>query len=410
MSPTRRESNNGPTLRELAQARLGDRWRPDLDALGRAEILELVHELEVHKVELQIQNEQLMASQLAAEEARERFRDLYDSAPIGLVEIDGSGAIVGSNLSFAALLRFPRSHIIGLKLSTFVASKSQDRWHLERQATERTIGHRTFELEFLCRDGGALHAQLMCTRREAELASGDPLRLSVFDVTELRKAERALRKAALTISLTEQQERRKLASDLHDSLGQLLSLALLKLHALEASTPAGQSAALHEIQGLVAQSSRHISTLSFELSPPLLYDLGLQAATQWLAEDLERRYGLEVTLVEVEDLPLDETAKFTLYRAIREFLINVVKHAGVRAARVWIHRDGELARATVEDSGRGIRLHSGGDGHGHGHGHGFGLLALHQRLCDLGGSLEVGSAPGGGTRAVASVPMSQGTT
>lgn len=392
-----------PTLRKLAQARLGDRALPDLDALELAEIRELVHELEVHKVELQIQNEQLMASQLAAEESKERYREFYDSAPIGLVEVDGDGVIAASNLSFAALLGSPRSQVIGRKLSNYVASKSQDRWHLERHATERTIGHRTFELEFARQDGGTLHAQLMCTRRESEQAAGAPLRLSVFDVTELRSAERALRKAALTISLTEQQERRKLASDLHDSLGQLLSLALLKLHALNASTSAGQSPAIREIEELLTQSSRHISTLSFELSPPLLYDLGLGAATQWLAEDLERRYGLVAELAKIEDLPLDETASITLYRAMRELLINVVKHAGVRTARVWILRDGELARVIVEDSGSGIR-HKPSD---QGLGHGFGLMALQQRLCDLGGSLELGSAPGGGTRAVASVPMLQ---
>jgi PAS domain S-box-containing protein len=403
MSPGRRKPKRSPTLRELAQARLGERTLTDLDALEPAEIRELVHELEVHKVELQIQNEQLMASQLAAEESKERYRELYDSAPIGLVEIDGHGMIVESNLSFAALLGFPRSQIIGRKLSSYVAPMSQDRWHLERHATERTIGHRTFELEFACQDGSTLHAQLMCARREAEQAAGDPLRLSVFDVTELRKAERALRKAALTISLTEQRERRKLASDLHDNLGQLLSLALLKLHALNDSTAAGRSPAIREIEELLTQTSGHISTMSFELSPPLLYDLGLGAATQWLAEDLERRYGLVVKLVRVDDLPLDECASITLYRAMREFLINVVKHAGVRTARVWIRRDGEMGRVTVEDSGSGIHQRP------NEHGRGFGLLALHQRLCDLGGSLEVGAAPGGGTRAVASVPILQST-
>jgi len=403
MSQGRRKPTRSSTLRELAQARLGKRSLPDLDTLEPAEIRQLVHELEVHKVELQIQNEQLMASQLAAEESRERYRELYDSAPIGLVEIDGDGVIVESNLSFAALLGLARSQIIGRKLSRHVTPKSQDRWHLERHATERTIGHRTFELEFECQNRSTLHAQLMCTRREVEQAAGDPLRLSVFDVTELRKAERALRKAALTISLTEQQERRKLASDLHDSLGQLLSLALLKLRALNASTAAGQSAAIREIEELITQSNRHISTLSFELSPPLLYDLGLGAASQWLAEDLERRYGLEVKLVEVEDPTLDETASITLYRAMREFLINVVKHAGVRTARVWIRRDGEMARVTVEDSGSGFQSMP----HDHGRDHGFGLLALRQRLYDLGGSLAIGSAPSGGTRAVASVPMVQ---
>jgi signal transduction histidine kinase len=109
-----------------------------------------------------------------------------------------------------------------------------------------------------------------------------------------------------------------------------------------------------------------------------------------------------VTICEVEELQLGEAESLTLYRAMRELLINVIKHAGVGTARVWIWRDGGMGRVTVEDSGVGFGPKTTG--------HGFGLLALRERLGELGGSLEIGAAPGGGTSAVASVPLSAAAT
>lgn len=401
MSPKRRASARASTLRELAQARVASKLPADLDALTRREIHELVHELEVHKVELQIQNEQLIESRLAAEASSERYRDLYESAPIGFVTLDAQGTIIESNLPFAVQLGTPRSRLIGRKLASFVAPRFQDRWHLERRALGLDSKRRTFELEFTRRDGSAVHAQIVGARREVGHAESDPVRLAVLDVTELRKAERALRTAATQMSLVEQRERRKLASELHDGAGQLLALALLKLRVLSAASPGSQLAALREIQEILTQTSKGVSSLSFEFSPPLLHDLGLRAAAQWLAEDLQLRYGLTVEFGALEELLLEETASLTLYRAMRELLINVVKHAGVRTARVSIRRDGGMGRVTVEDSGVGVRIGP--------EGHGFGLLALRERLSELGGSVEIGQAPGGGTRAVASMPLTAAT-
>lgn len=401
MSPKRRDSARASTLRELAQARMASKPPADLDALTRREIRDLVHEFEVHKVELQIQNEQLIESRLAAEASSERYRDLYESSPIGFVALDARGTIVESNLPFAVQLGTPRSRLIGRKLASFVAPSSQDRWHLERRALGLGPERRTFELEFTRRDGSAMHVQLVGAPGEVGHAAGDRVRLAVLDVTELRKAERALRAAASQVSLVEERERRKLASALHDGAGQLLSLALLKLRVLIGASPA-HLAALREIEEVLTQTSKCVSSLSFELSPPLLHDLGLRAAAEWLAEDLQLRYGLAVECAELEEVLLEEVARLSLYRAMRELLINVAKHAGVRTARISIRRDGGMARVTVEDAGVGFRSES--------EARGFGLLALRQRLSELGGSLEMAQAPGGGTRATASVPLTGATS
>jgi PAS domain S-box-containing protein len=385
------------SLRQLAESKLTRRVPDDLDALTVDEIRQLVQELEVHRVELEIQNDQLRESQLVAEESKDRYRQLYDSAPIGYLTLDSRGAIVEANLAFSQLLEVPRARLIGKKLSRFVAPRYQDRWHLERRAFMQGE-RRSVELDLSLSDGSTLQAQLVGS---ADAREGDPaggtLRLAVLDVTDLRTTERALRKAASAAALAEQQERRKLASDLHDDAGQLLSLASLKLRGLGSDSAGESGARIRDVEQILAEARRRISSLSFELSPPLLHDVGLVAAAQWLAEDLGRRYGLVVTVAARKEPELDEGTSVTLFRAMRELLINVTKHAKVMAAHVRIACEGGTARIAVEDAGIGFSSEAGPQG--------FGLLALRERLGQLGGSLDIASVPGRGTKVVASVPV-----
>jgi len=389
------------SLRQLAERKMVRSAHVDLDALTIDEARRLVHELEVHKVELEIQNAQLRDSQLAAEESKERYRQLYESAPIGYLTLDSNGAIVDANLAVSRLLQVPRSRLIGKKLSSFVAPRHQDRWHLARRALE-CGERRSLEVELSLSDGGALQTQIIASAGSDEEPARATIRLAVLDVTELRSTERALRTAASAASLAEHRERRKLASDLHDDAGQLLSLASLKLRALADRLGDESAPGIRDVEEILTEARRRISSLSFELSPPLLHDVGLVAAAQWLAEDLERRYGLVVCVAAREELELDEGTSVTLFRAMREFLINVTKHAGVAKAHVEIWREGGMARVAVEDSGRGFRPEAGQRG--------FGLLALRERLRQLGGSLEIVSVPGVGTKVAATAPLASPCT
>jgi len=389
------------SLRQLAERKMVRSALVDLDALTIDEGRRLVHELEVHKVELEIQNAQLRDSQLAAEESKERYRQLYESAPIGYLTLDSNGAIVDANLAVSRLLQVPRSRLIGKKLSSFVAPRHQDRWHLARRALE-CGERRSLEVELSLSDGGALQTQIIASAGSDEEPARATIRLAVLDVTELRSTERALRTAASAASLAEDRERRKLASDLHDDAGQLLSLASLKLRALADRLGDESAPGIRDVEEILTEARRRISSLSFELSPPLLHDVGLVAAAQWLAEDLERRYGLVVCVAAREELELDEGTSVTLFRAMREFLINVTKHAGVAKAHVEIWREGGMARVAVEDSGRGFRPEAGQRG--------FGLLALRERLGQLGGSLEIVSVPGVGTKVAATAPLASHCT
>jgi two-component system, NarL family, sensor histidine kinase UhpB len=397
VSAKRRSPSSFRPLRQLAENRVATKRAVALDVMTPDEIRALVHELEIHKVELEIQNEQLNETQNTLEQAKEHYRRLYESAPVGYLTLNSDAEIVDTNLTASMLLRRTRSRLIGRKLSRFIAPPHQDRWHLERRILAQGTERRSLELDFELPDGSLLHAQLVGS---GALETGDAagtLRLGLLDVTELRSLARALRAAAVETSLAEERQRRALAADLHDDAGQLLTLASLKLRALADKLGKRASDEIRGLSELLAETRRRVSSLSFELSPPLLHDVGLVAAAEWLAERKQQRYGLVVHIAKVEEPALDEATRVTLFRALRELLVNVAKHASVAEGHVRIWRDGDLARLSVEDAGVGFDPEADHRG--------FGLLALRDRVAQMGGSVEIESAVGRGTRIVVSVPI-----
>jgi signal transduction histidine kinase len=219
---------------------------------------------------------------------------------------------------------------------------------------------------------------------------------------ELRKAHERLQIAASEAMWAEERERRKLAVDLHDGIGQLLALANMKLGMLRSSAEAhGLDAQLRDVEKLLAEANERSSSLTFQLCPPVLYDVGLVAAVQWLVEDLQNRYGLHVTLdADGQHGPLDEAARISLFRCLRELLINVAKHAGTSRANVRF-RDAERSLVVaVEDIGVGMSPGTENDG--------YGLFSIRERMNQLGGTMQVESAPDQGTRVVLIAPIGNG--
>ncbi len=208
--------------------------------------------------------------------------------------------------------------------------------------------------------------------------------------------------AASETALAEERERRKLAVDLHDGLGQLLSASGMRLAFLRDSLrdPALVAEA-KEIEKVISEADERVSSLSFELSPPLLHDVGLVAAAQWLAEDIESRFGLHVIVEDAGDRSLlDEAARTTLFRALRELLLNVSKHARTDKACVRFWRDDRFLKVVVEDEGVGFTSKD--------ESRGYGLLSIRERVNHLGGSMQIESAPGEGTRIYLTAPVKAG--
>jgi signal transduction histidine kinase len=227
----------------------------------------------------------------------------------------------------------------------------------------------------------------------------------IQDITGLKRAEEKLRSLSSQLSLAEERERRRLASGLHDQVGQTLALTRFKLDALRSGLDEKDTCRqLDEIEALVDEAIGQTRALTFELSPPMLYELGLEPALEWLAEQYEARYGISCKL-EDDGRPklVGDELRGVLFSSVRELLMNVVKHAQAQTAGISICRDGDNVSVSVKDDGVGFDTSD-----WKWNGGGFGLFNIRERLIAAGGSIEVGSEPGRGTVVTLVVPLVAG--
>jgi PAS domain S-box-containing protein len=239
--------------------------------------------------------------------------------------------------------------------------------------------------------------------------------LNLEDVTERQRAfselqERArqLQQLTLELSQTEDRERQRLAEILHDDLQQLLAAAKFHLGLLsncaksDTETQGEILAMAGEVREMLQEAINKSRSLSHELSPPGLSHNDLQEAFEWLAQQFQRKHGLTVHLDTGEggELP-SEPLRAILYKAAQEMLFNVIKHAGVREAKLRLRRRGGSICLSVSDKGQGF------DAEEPGRTGGFGLLSIRERVKLLGGRVKVRSTRGKGSTFLIVVPDSQ---
>ena len=235
----------------------------------------------------------------------------------------------------------------------------------------------------------------------------------VRDITErMKKAQRIqeyqerLKSLASQLTIAEERERRRIAADLHDHVGQALTFARMHLCSIAKETAVPEHVeVLDEISASLKQTIKETRNLIYELSPPQLNEIGLSAAiSEWLEEHIEKRY--KITTDYISNVPedhLDETLRALLFRNIRELVTNVIKHSRAETVKIRLNQDYERLLISVKDNGIGFdvnALSQSLDSEG-----GFGLFSIRERMSDSGGSLEIISEPGKGTEAMLSVPI-----
>ena len=238
---------------------------------------------------------------------------------------------------------------------------------------------------------------------EAAVAAQRRMAETLEERVEARTAQ--LRALAAELSLAEERERRALAQDLHDDLGQVLAIAKIKLSSMDDHERRGAlKAALKEVEALVDHANRSVRSLMVQLSPPVLQTLGLPAALEWLAEEMERIYGISVRLDDDgQPKPLAEAARSSVFRAVRELLINVARHSGARQAEVNCLRSNDRITVAVTDHGSGFDYLAEmarplAEAR-------FGLLSVRERIEYLGGEMNVDSTPDDGATITLTLPV-----
>ena len=221
---------------------------------------------------------------------------------------------------------------------------------------------------------------------------------------QIDKFQKRLRLLTSQISLTAEQERRRLAIFLHDQISQTLAVIRLKLAAIQQPPSDGYSKQVANILELVDQAIQRTRSLTFDLSPPILYELGLEAALEWLAEQFQEQHDI---IVKVEDdgkpKPLTDACRGLLFMAVRELLVNVVKHAKAKSVDISIRREGGKVRVIVHDDGIGFNSSQMEE-----QTNGFGLFSIRERLRHIDGNFNLKSRCGRGTYVSMVAPLESG--
>jgi PAS domain S-box-containing protein len=362
---------------------------------------------------------------------------ITDNAADSLFLLDECGCVTFMNPTAELTFGWNKEELLGRPLHDFIHSHrgrgAEGECPLQSIFTSG-LCLRDLEDRFRCKDGSSLFVS--CSNAPLRIdgkVSGSVL--VVHDITyhklaeqqlkalnenlERRVAERtavaeqrASQLSALASELTraEQRERRRLAHILHDNLQQILVATKLQVGAVRRrlDDPQAHADLLH-IEELISRSVDESRSLTVELSPPILYDAGLGPALDWLARRMQQEHRLEVELqTEAAAEPTGDDVRAFLFQAAREFLFNVVKHAGVSRARVTLARtvDHETC-LVIQDEGRGFKPDPGKD-HRVGSS-GFGLFSIRERLEFMGGRMQIESEPNSGTCVSLWLPLREQT-
>ena len=346
-----------------------------------------------------------MLAERALRQSEEAFRKLFEENPIGIVLADLNMAITRVNNSVCAMLGFSRRELIGRKLSSL--PNLPDGWQGDDMEKLMRGEIRSYQVDTML---GTRRGQLVWAHLTTSLlrdAENVPFQLiqMVENIQDRKSSEEQvlayqeqLQSLAAELSLSEERERRRIATNLHDRIGQSLAFAKLKLAGL-----AQEKAELKPVQDLIEQAIVDTRSLTFELSPPVLYELGLVPALEWLTRKIQQEHGIQTRFHDDgQPKPVHENFRVVLFQAARELLVNVVKHANASHAQVMLRRDGDALRIIIEDDGIGFEIAKAKSETPRS----FGLFNIRERVEYLGGRVKIQSEHRCGTRVTLIAPLS----
>ena len=334
------------------------------------------------------------------------YRLLLDQMFAGAVTLTPDGVFIYCNARFADMVRTPIARVIGSAMGRFVPPAAQPT--LEALLARGIEGHTRGELELRVGDGALVAVSVtFAPLRLAGSAAVHGVIGVVVDATE-RKQQEALRSRLIQqVMGAQDEERRRIARELHDETGQSLTAMLVGLRMIEeCKTTAEAAERAQHLRAIVAQTLEDVGRLARGLHPSILDDLGLAAAVTHRAQDLAELHGIAVDVriegIDTEALP--PLLQTTVYRVVQEALTNVARHAKARRATVRLVRDEATVELHVQDDGIGFEATAHRSAAGGG-ARRLGLQGMRERAALLGGSVEIESPPGGGTTIAVRFPV-----
>jgi PAS domain S-box-containing protein len=324
------------------------------------------------------------------------FVSMLDSLDIGIANVDIQGKILYANSKFAELLgKYSVQEVEGGNLMRFVSPAG---WQFLQSAVQQAV-FRTIEGQMkVIGDHPSAQRTIALSFSPVSNGTKDSVRIVAREVTEILATKTALKESEATLHslsarllLVQDEERRKIARDLHDVIGQELAVTVMSLESIAGKIEKTDERLKNQIADAVDYVRRidtEVRTLSYLLHPPLLDETGLRSALSWFIDGFAKRTGIEVNTDLPKGIPrLHKGKEAALFRVVQECLTNVFRHSGSKKARVRISVDDSYLEACVEDEGRGFESEKATPKGG------VGIQSMRGRLEAYGGSLAIHSRP-----------------
>lgn len=364
---------------------------------------ETLHAIRQHLVDAFVVNRSNGAQVMTLSNADFPYRMMVESMNEGAVTLIPDGTIFYCNPRFSQMVQIEGEKLVGVRFQDLILPEEQEAFESIFQGAGRDGARDRFYLR--TGNGKCVPVQLSVYQLPGEDVSG--ISILATDITERIQAEEKIRALGSKLTMAEQEERHRISQILHDDLQQRLFAIKAQLYFLNDPSMENQLSPamyreLDQIQDSLSETIAITRNLSIDLSPIILHGEGLTEAMTWLASRMQEQYGLQVELEVKENFPeLDDHMRVLLFRAVRELLFNVVKHAETSQATVTLEQFDNEAHITISDSGKGFNVEPTMNDPQAAHG----LLIIQDRLGLVGGRMEITSKPGEGTRAVIEVPL-----
>jgi PAS domain S-box-containing protein len=353
-------------LRDKAAQKIRNHYIDDtnqVENMSSDELRHVIEELKIHRIELEMQNQELLDTQEELEKSRQKYSDLYDFAPVGYMTLNPDGKIMEANLTATKIIDVPRASLIGTNIYRYFANQDRDSLYFHLRKIFKNHGKYTCEIR-LADPNPKVYLRL---DSNYDASDKEICRTIMTDITEEKKmenallqSERQLKELSAKLMEIQENERKRIAYDLHDGVAQMLAANTFYAQNLAGrfSANSDEYETLMRCIDINRKAIIDLKRIVEDLRPTVLDSMGIIAAIEWLISQYRINDSfLTITRnIRVEESQVPENLKAVIFRILQEIMSNIIKHSKANQVEISLEELNGTLRFSVKDNGTGFEL------------------------------------------------------